>query len=324
MKKLLPVVLIAVVAVLFIVNTKEAGKSHVEKTDFHIGVLAYLGTTEADFQNGFDKFRDFASDKDELLEDDFVNSLVKNRRIVHFYDSLMGLIMDLKSGKLDEIILPENVGQYLVKNNNSFRNVASTGILASGVSFGFREDSAGLMDEINSALGEMESDGTLDKFEAQYAEVSQDREPEPFRPIDIKDAPEIKIAVTGDMPPIDMFAGDGKPAGYNTAVLSELSRRLNKNIKFINTNAGGRSSALMSGRADVVFWYRATRSTIEGDDPFDYLFKDAPEGVILSIPYYSWENEMIIRLNDSKNLFGIFSHEKEKGKEKINGNESAK
>ena len=244
---------------------------------------------------------------------------MQNRRIVHFYDSLMALVMDLKSGKLDEIILPEEVGRYLIKNNNSFRGFASTGILTSGVSFGFREDSAELMDEINEILSGMKADGTLEKFGAKYVAVSsKDRDPEPVRPVEIKDAPEIKIAVTGDMPPIDMFAGDGNPAGYNTAVLAELGRRLNKNIKFINTNAGGRSAALMSGRADIVFWYRATKSAIEGDDPFDNLFKDAPEGVILSLPYYSCENEMIIRRNDNKSFFGAFSSEKEKGKEREN------
>jgi len=310
MKKLLPVVLVVIFAALFFMNFKNAEKSHGEKTDINVGVLAYLGTNEADFQKGFDKFRNFASDNENLLKDDFVNSLVHHRRVIHFYDSIMGLMMDLKSGKLDEIILPEKVGRYVIKNNNSFCVAASTDILASGVSFGFRENNSELMKEISNVLNEMKSDGTLEKFEAQYFTASNGREGKPNRPEKIKDAPEIKIAVTGDMPPIDMFAGDGNPSGYNTAVLAELGKRLNKNIKFINTDAGGRSAALLSGRADAVFWYRVTRSNIEGDDPFDNLFKDTPEGVIISSPYYSWGNEIIIQVNNNKNLLGIFSSKK--------------
>ena len=105
-----------------------------------------------------------------------------------------------------------------------------------------------------------------------------------------------------------MFAGDGQPAGYNTAILSEIGRRLGKNIQMINISTGGRSSALSSGRADVVFWYRTTESVLDdGDseaDPIESLFLDAPEGVILSLPYYSWNKEVIIMKAEGKGLFG--------------------
>ncbi len=294
MKKLLPVFLVVIIAVLFSMNFNKAEKNSAEKNDFQSGFLSYLGTTEEKFQTGFDNFRKFAAEHEELSSDKFVNSLVEKRRIIHFYNNLMGLMMDLKAGKLDEIILPELVGKYLLKNNNSFQPSASTGILFSGVSFGFKADNIELQKEFNAALAEMKTDGTLKKFAEIYITNSGSREPEPIRPVKIKNAPEIKIAVTGDMPPIDMFAGDGQPAGYNTAVLSELGKRLKKNIKFINTDAGGRSAALMSGRADAVFWYRSTQSNIKGNDPLDKIFKDVPEGVILSLPYYSWQNEMII------------------------------
>ena len=284
------------------------------KDFINFGVLAYLGTTEKDFQDGLDKFREFvilSEENEELLKDDFTNSLVLNRRVVSFYDSLMTLIMDLKSKKIDEIILPESVGKYLLSHNNYYENAFETKILSSGLCFGFREDSEALKNDFDKALAEMQADGTLEKFALQYIIDSKNYEPKPIRPEEIKNSlGEIKIAVTGDMPPIDMFAGDGKPVGYNTAVLSEIGKKLQKNIKFINTDAGGRTSALMSGHADVVFWYRSTQSSIEGDDPLDNLFKDVPEGVILSKPYYSWKNEIIIRPRGDKNILGIFSGKK--------------
>ena len=303
---LIAVIAAIVIFVSFFINYQQNEKIQREKKQnqgFNVGVLSYLGIDEKDFQKGFDDFRNFADKNDNLSDDAFINSIVQHRRIIHFYNSLMALIMDLKSGKLDEIILPESVGRYLIKNDSSFRAAASTDILSSGVSFGFNKDSVELQKEINAVLAEMKADGTLQKFSEIYITNKNPRDPAPIRPAKIKNAPEIKIAVTGDMPPIDMFAGDGNPTGYNTAVLAELSKRLNKNIKFINTDAGGRSAALMSGRADAVFWYRVTQSSIEGDDPFDNLFKDVPEGVILSLPYYSWKNEIIIRLNNKRGLF---------------------
>ena len=145
----------------------------------------------------------------------------------------------------------------------------------------------------------MEADGTLEKLINTYVSISS-RDPAPKRPHKFEAAETLKVVVTGDMPPIDMFAGDGQPTGYNTAILAEIGKRLGKNIAFINADAGGRAAALSSGRADVVFWYRVTQSKIEGPDPLDEFFKDAPNGVILSRPYYSWGREIVIRMKDGQ------------------------
>lgn len=298
-KYLIVLAFIAAVAAVFTVLNVGTGKN---KSTLETGILGYLGITEEEFQKGFDDFRVFMLSSDrsaDLAADPFLNSIIEKPRTFHFYHSLMALMMDLKAGKLDEMILPESVGLYLLNRNNLYHTVQSTAILESGVCFGFREDSGELRDSFNSVIKEMEADGTLEKLRNKYISVSSGREPVPARPDKINDADELKIAVTGDMPPIDMFAGDGKPSGYNTAILTEIGRRLGKNITFINTEAGGRSAALVSGRADVVFWYRATQSCIEGQDPLDEIFKDAPEGINLSMPYYSWGREIIIRMKKS-------------------------
>lgn len=308
MKKLLTALIIIIFASFFFTNLNGKKTENGERV-LNTGILGYHGITEQAFQSGFDNFRDFvlvSDDKNNVSEDNFIKSFVKEKRVFHFYDSLMALMMDLKAGKIDEMILPDSVGEYLISKNSFYKNVFSTEILTSNVCFGFKKDNTALKTEFDEVINEMHSDGTLDKFEDKYIETSGDREPEPTRPLEIDNAEELKIVVTGDMPPIDMFAGDGKPAGYNTAVLSEIGKRLNKNIKFINTDAGGRSAALFSGRADVVFWYRAAQSNVEGKDPLDRIFADAPEGVILSIPYYSWGNEIVIRMNNKQGLLGLF------------------
>ena len=310
MKKLLTALIVAViVAASFLFVNFNGKKADNREHVLHTGILGYHGITEQAFQSGFDNFRDFILSSDDEInvsKDTFIKSFVKEQRVFHFYDSLMAMMMDLKSGKVDEMILPESVGRYLLSKNSSYKNAFSTEILTSNVCFGLKEGNAALRDKFDKVIKEMDSDGTLDKIEDKYIDTSADREPEPTRPKKINDAEELKIVVTGDMPPIDMFAGDGKPTGYNTAVLSEIGKRLSKNIKFINADTGGRSAALFSGRADVVFWYRAAQSNVKGRDPLDNLFADAPEGVILSIPYYSWDNEIVIRMNDKQGLLGLF------------------
>ena len=116
----------------------------------------------------------------------------------------------------------------------------------------------------------------------------------------IHDADTIKVAVTGDMPPVDYVNEAGMAAGYNTAVIAEIGKRLKKNIEILSIEAGARSEALTSGRADVIFWYRTTQGLkfheeIDVDDSqINKVLTDTTEGVILSEPYYRWENELFL------------------------------
>ena len=106
------------------------------------------------------------------------------------------------------------------------------------------------------------------------------------------DAETVKIAVTGDMPPIDYIAADGTPAGFNTALLAEIGKRLKVNIELLSVNAGARAAALASGRADGVFWFW-----------FDKVTKtprDVPAEVVLTEPYYSYDTFMYIGKKISK------------------------
>ena len=61
-----------------------------------------------------------------------------------------------------------------------------------------------------------------------------------------------------DVPPIDYIDPSGTPAGFNTAVLSEMGRRLGKNIELVQVYSSiRRSLALSSGTADAAFWTRS-------------------------------------------------------------------
>ena len=279
--------------------------------DVRSGVLTYLGTTEEAFQQGLDDLRKalsplFPSDE-ELTEEEmdetdvlmgFLRAMVKERRVFRFYDALLAMQMDLRAGRLDEAILPESVGLYLINRNPRYEIKFSLNMLPSSISFGFRKGDAALQKEFNAAIAAMKKDGTLARLEKQYVSDLGLDEPAPVKFHDFKDAPTLKVAVTGDMPPIDLIAADGRPAGYNTAVMAEIGRRLKRNVQLVSVDAGGRSAALVSQRADVVFWYRSTEGIATPkrlkDNPTKGVMRDAAEGVLLSDPYYEWDTDLVI------------------------------
>ena len=101
----------------------------------------------------------------------------------------------------------------------------------------------------------------------------------------------LRVAVTGDLPPMDCILADGTPAGFNTAFLAELSRRIGQTIELVSMSAGARQAALASGRVDAVFW---TRSFYDNKRRKTQAIDDT-EGLIVSEPYI-FESRAIVSL----------------------------
>ena len=267
-----------------------------------IGLLGYLGTDAETFQEKVDEFQKLlkAAPPNKGTDDiaRLLNSFRKSKYEIRFYDSLINLILALDSDKVKEISVPEHTARYLMMNDPDYI-ILFTVRMPSTISFGFRNDDKALCNEFNRAILAMKNNGTLKALKDKYINNPQTT-PEAVEFKKFAGAGTIKVAVTGDMPPIDYVAEDGSPAGYNTAVLSEIGKRLKKNIEVQSIGAGARTSSLMSGRADVIFWYRSTKGIDTSsepaikDNPLNSAMNDSSEGVLLSEPYYEWENNMIL------------------------------
>lgn len=224
---------------------------------------------------------------DSMLEEQFKKGwyVCEEDHISHFqyFDDLSGMLMALNAGTIDECSLPRFVVEYIIKTNPEFK-VCGVERMPKDMSllFGFRDDEGGrdLQARMNEAIGSMKADGTLDALKRDYLDLSAD---EALAPVQFDDFPEsgetIRVAVTGDLPPLDYIGPDGIPAGFNTAVLAEIGRRLGVNIELVSMQTGSRTLALTSGTADAVFWY------MEMPD----VHNDLPEGLLFSDPYISWD-----------------------------------
>lgn len=214
--------------------------------------------------------------------------------VVVFHDSIMSMMMALGNNDIEEMDLPEVVAAYVLNERSDFKVTCTGETSSEKLAFGFlKNKSEELRDKFNGAIESMKSDGTLEKFKTQFlsetVSVSEDVKETGAKfdlPVTtftkIDGAPEIRVAVTGDLPPIDYVAADGRAAGYNAALLAEIAKRIGVNVRLVYVNAGARSAALVSGRADVVFWYQLME-----DSDKNY---DVPDDVIVSEPYYEWTN----------------------------------
>ena len=214
-----------------------------------------------------------------------------------FYDSLSLMQMALNRGDIDEMILPDFVAEYLLRVSANYEAscVSSCASSSGGMSlcFGFMKDNRALRDRWNSALTYLRNNQKLAALEKKYIkDFPKSDEYDHIYGIDTRkkkrkeritfekfpDAPTIRVAVTG--------------AGYNMAVLSEIGRILKVNILPVNVETPARTAALVSGRADVVFWYELNKQV--------KIQPDIPDEVILSVPYLDWNKFIHVTLSEEE------------------------
>lgn len=205
-----------------------------------------------------------------------------NPHTVIFFNSLNDMVMALKNQQIDRFATCKVVGNYIVARNDDLKIIDDNFKPILGFSMAMEEKSAAQIEEINAAIQAMRKDGTLNKL-VQTNIIDLGGKDPVATPIPIiEGAPTIKVAVTGDMPAMDVVLADGSPAGFNVAFLGELGKRINKNFDLISITADARAAALSSGQVDALFWVVGTYDQEGNALPYPL---DSMKGVAISTPY---------------------------------------
>ena len=201
-----------------------------------------------------------------------------------FFGSLTEMLLALDADLIDGACMPEFTAKYLLARNDGLQaGMVEFSNVKENYYLGFFEN-ADLRNRVNEALAAMKTDGTLYILQEKYLR-DLENEPAPAVPETFEGAETVRVAVAGDLPPIDYIAADGTPAGFNTALVSELGKRLKVNISFVPVESSKRTVSLTSGVADIIFWY------LYGEN---YVVTDMENGIQLSDPYYALDNWIYI------------------------------
>lgn len=232
-----------------------------------------------------------------VLDDVAEKSGVKGtKHLPKFYDSLKLMQLGVESGEVEAISTYKSVADYLVANNNKFEIVPYEALnkLSDYFCFAVRKNETQLKDDFDKAIDDMKADGTLDKLVNDYiTKVDKGKTPPAVEIPKFDGVETIKVGVTGDLPPLDLILPDNSPAGFNTAMLAEISKRIGKNIELVQIETGARATALSSKFIDVVFWVIVP---VGQEVPIDI---DKPEGLDLSKPYFK-DDVAVVKLKDNK------------------------
>ncbi len=256
-------------------SSGENNKNNSDKTVVKLGTIKYLNVTETLFNAYFEK---------SATRMNQTKDIYAPRHI--FFDNMTSMAAALGAKQIDGISTYKSVGNYLVANNSEFaidENYVPK--VADSFRFAMLEENAELKDDFDAAILKLTADGTLDKLIDTYIKnVKTDEASETIKLPHFKGVDTIKVAVTGDLPPMDYVSADGQATGFNVALLAEISKIIGKNFELIHVDSGARATALISGQVGVVFWVAVPVDTSIIPANWDIL-----DGVIVTKPYFTDE-----------------------------------
>lgn len=242
------------------------------RTPARIGMLAPIGMDEEGVKTW----------SENIAKAEGKTGTFKNPNTMVFYDNLTSMLMDLQAGRIDRFAVGRVTGAYIVAWNDDLQLNDNKHNPILGYSIAMRQGSERTLEAINEGIKAMWEDGTLDKLRREWIADMRPGVPTAMALPQFEGAETIRIAVTGDLPPLDMIRPDGVPIGFNTVFIAELGRRIHKNFQIVSVPTPARRVALLEKKVDAIFW---TLGTFDGDrNPLPYPF-DVMDGVIVSIPY---------------------------------------
>ena len=141
---------------------------------------------------------------------------------------------------------------------------------------------------------EMKADGTLDSLIQNELKAYINSDPVAKDLPKFEGAQTIKVGVTGDIPPMDLVASNGKAAGFNIALLTEIANRAQVNFELVQIESSARPISLSSGKVDAVFWTKGVTCPVCGATGAEKI-----EGTLVTESYFS-DYAALIKLKDNK------------------------
>jgi ABC-type amino acid transport substrate-binding protein len=173
---------------------------------------------------------------------------------VVLFNRTSDLLTALLSGKIDAAMRPKFVAEFYAKRNSNLRLIPPSKNSGGIIFMALRSEDLGLRDSLNTAITTLQENGRLAAIEDQWiTNLPASNEPSNQEVAKIDGAKTVYVGIAGDFTPLDYIAANGRPAGYNIELLSEIGKMLKINFEFVSIETQARFLALSSKKIDVIF-----------------------------------------------------------------------
>lgn len=191
------------------------------------------------------------------------------------------LLAAILAGKIDATASPRIVTEYYARRNKNLKIIEQPKIFEVNIVMAVRSEDAIFKAGLDSAITILKENGTLKTLDDKWVtNLPATNEPAFEEMAKIEGAKTVYVGVSGDFAPLDYIASDGRPAGYNVALLAEIGKILKVNFEIVSIETQAKFMALESKRIDAVFFHWSGKQ-------IGQFFTDITRRYIVTIPYYT-------------------------------------
>ena len=219
----------------------------------------------------------------------FENGLKVSLKDLLYFDNTAGAVSALLANQIDAVFAPAFTGNYYARQNDRIKSISIKGA-QTFAHMVLRTTDTELLETINSAISEMKADGTLDRLFDEFLNNSEG-EPDGLDMPKLTDAKTVIVGISGDFPPFDFIAANGKAGGISAQMLIEISNRKNINFEIVNMANEMKFTALVADRIDLFILHVINDNIRAISD----VVTENP-GIVLSEPYYTTNEAVFLVL----------------------------
>jgi len=182
------------------------------------------------------------------VQDAFIAQNYPKAEIFRF-ESTADLMMSVKSGKIDAVMMDLITGKLLLKRNPEL-GILSEDVLSTPLGVGFNKRRSVLRDEFNAYLKEIRQDGTYKVMhERWFIDDPEEAVMPPFtNPVSDK---KLVVAVSVEDLPYVAYM-NGEYVGMDIEMIHEFAKRRNYHLEIIQMEFSSLIAALAAGKADMI------------------------------------------------------------------------
>lgn len=168
---------------------------------------------------------------------------------VERYNKYADAVQALKQGKVDAVIIDSDTAKVFTDKNDDVE-LLSEGYADEEYAIAMKLDNTALQSEINAALGELESDGTLKKIKEYYDGENAGKDK--FTPDASADKSKGKLvmATNAEFPPYEYMEGQDI-VGFDVDMMTAVCEKMGYELEIENMQFDSIIPAIQSGKADV-------------------------------------------------------------------------
>jgi ABC-type amino acid transport substrate-binding protein len=223
----------------------------------------------------------------QKLEASIANYIGEKPKQVTFYNRMTDCVAALLAGKVDAVFGSKFIAEYYAKKNNGLKAIFKQTVPVNAV-MALRNEDTQLRDDLDKAITALKDNGALKRLETEWVtNLPASGEPPTGKDIPkIEGAKTVYVGVCGDYVPLDYIAANGRPAGFNVALLAEIGKLMNVNFEFVSLETPARFAALSAKKIDLIF------CNLEGNSVALQALKNS--NWIATKPYFSSEGRYFL------------------------------